>query len=841
MKKAIFLIFLVLITCFLMFADNRLQELSKIFEFSANLATYDDFYRYMESRKGISRIEFMRESKNTEGQVLIISEADIYLQCGDKIDRYINDIESNLSYGTIFYTVTKAVTPEEIKDIMILHYYNDEIEGAVLIGDVATAWYEIANDFNQYGYADFPIDLFYMDLDGIWIDSNANGKYDIHQGHVNPEIFIGRINTSTMGLLGSEEELLNKYLDRNHEYWQGNIDITGRIGLSYTDHDWINSFDLKSDIIYLYGPDKYAMMEYNDGVFSRSDYLDRLGMDTYGMVQFACHSSWNTHYLHYEMPIYSAQIFHVPPESLSYNLFNCSGCRWTAPTANDHGFLGGVYVYNHGSNTLFAVGSAKTGSMLGFSHYYFSLGKANINGIAFLEWWWNYIGETHEFWEICWFYGMTIVGCPMIRLTTESNWGNFAMGDGSEQSPFIVEDHNQLFSLRLFQNAYFKQGADIIFSAPSPDHESQWIPIGNGTMPWQGHYDGNGHRIKNLKINAPNTGYQGVWGRVENSTLKNIIVDKAEITGGVFTGGIAGFLQDSIIENSRTINSAINGSTATGGLTGVLRYSAVFNSYNDSEITGSQDRTGGITGGMLTSTITDSYNTGKISGNTAVGGITGQSAHSGTVSKCYSTGIITGNSHTGGIIGYQQGDPSQVINSYWNINTSGQTFSDGGEARTTAQMTYPYFLTYMDWDFDNTWIGDYKYDLNDGYPYLRSFLPFKTSMSYFNAFASGTTASLTWKTLSEENIDHFLLYRISIKKLNPLFSFIPVLVTSSPVIASGGLNTTAEYHYYDEVLPNENLIYILESVSYCGLTEKWEAGLIWQRKNIRGLTPCVIL
>jgi hypothetical protein len=61
---------------------------------------------------------------------------------------------------------------------------------------------------------------------------------------------------------------------------------------------------------------------------------------------------------------------------------------------------------------------------------------------------------------------------------------------------------------------------------------------------------------------------------------------------------------------------------------------------------------------------------------------------------------------------------STVNNSYWNIQTSGQSSSAGGFPRTTAQMTYPYDSnTYVDWDFSNVWEEDTE-NTNGGYPYL---------------------------------------------------------------------------------------------------------------------------
>ncbi len=53
------------------------------------------------------------------------------------------------------------------------------IEGAILIGDLILAWYEMREPTHWGGdHVEFPIDLYHMDLDGEWIDSDSDDKYD---------------------------------------------------------------------------------------------------------------------------------------------------------------------------------------------------------------------------------------------------------------------------------------------------------------------------------------------------------------------------------------------------------------------------------------------------------------------------------------------------------------------------------------------------------------------------------------------------------------------------------------------------------------------------------------
>jgi hypothetical protein len=84
----------------------------------------------------------------------------------------------------------------------------------------------------------------------------------------------------------------------------------------------------------------------------------------------------------------------------------------------------------------------------------------------------------------------------------------------------------------------------------------------------------------------------------------------------------------------------------------------------------------------------------------------------GILTNSYSIGNVIGNNDVGGFVGGS--NPSGISNnSYWDINTSGQTLSGGqGEGRTTAEMKTQ--STFIDWDFENIW----DIQENVTYPYF---------------------------------------------------------------------------------------------------------------------------
>lgn len=298
--------------------------------------------------------------------------------------------------------------------------------------------------------------------------------------------------------------------------------------------------------------------------------------------------------------------------------------------------------------------------------------------------------------------------------------GNFAGGNGTAESPYLIEDAFDLDAVRNNLTAHYKMIADIDLNI-SPFNEGEgWTPIGdnstnNNNSRFRGVFDGNGFVIKNLFINRPSTEYQGLFGYTFGSSIKNIGVEDVNITGGDYTGGLVGYNNSwSIIENSYSTGS-VTGGARTGGLVGHNYSSSVIeNSYSTGNVIGSNN-TGGLVGiNQTSSVIKNSYSTGSVTGSFSTGGLVGSNYTSSVIENSYSTGSVTGGSNTGGLVGYNN---SSVINSYWNTETSGWTTSAGGEGKTTAEMQTP--STFVGWESETLEDGTPVWILQDGeYPKL---------------------------------------------------------------------------------------------------------------------------
>jgi hypothetical protein len=113
-------------------------------------------------------------------------------------------------------------------------------------------------------------------------------------------------------------------------------------------------------------------------------------------------------------------------------------------------------------------------------------------------------------------------------------------------------------------------------------------------------------------------------------------------------------------------------------------------------------------------TITNCYATEAVTGSNYIGGLVGYN-RDGTITTCYAVGSVTADSNAGGLIG--KNDGNIPIACFWDIETSGQMTSAGGEGKTTAQMKMLSTFTSAEWDFLDTWnIGE-----NQTYPFLRKY------------------------------------------------------------------------------------------------------------------------
>jgi hypothetical protein len=186
----------------------------------------------------------------------------------------------------------------------------------------------------------------------------------------------------------------------------------------------------------------------------------------------------------------------------------------------------------------------------------------------------------------------------------------------------------------------------------------------------------------------------GLAGRHSYRTITNCSAS-GDVSGtGWSVGGLVGQSSRGTISNSYAIGS-VSGENVVGGLVGSGEN--ITNCYSTGRVSGDEN-IGGLVG--VGNNIANCYSTGSVFGYEVVGGFAGY--NSGTITNCYSTGGVSGYYDVGGLVG-ENGYYGIVLASFWDVNTSGQTTSDGGTGLPTNEMQKQITFTDAGWDFVNVW------------------------------------------------------------------------------------------------------------------------------------------
>jgi|GEM_PF-2567174 len=342
-------------------------------------------------------------------------------------------------------------------------------------------------------------------------------------------------------------------------------------------------------------------------------------------------------------------------------------------------------------------------------------------------------------------------------------WGttaNFAGGNGSPETPFLVETAQHLNDIRNYPYSNFKQIADIDLGVAPWNEGDGWISIGNDYNPFWGSYNGNGFKISNLTINQPQNMFLGLFGFVVEGNLMNISIENATIAGNNRVGILCGIAFYAQIEDCFSSGEISISSNWAGGLTGAAVQTQIANSYSIANIQATGYSVGGLTGTIENySLISNSYATGNVSGSRYVGGLVGWSEYYSQVNNSYSVGSVDCNFDSGGLIG--DGYDFFTTNSYWNIETSGQDNSYGGTPKTTAELLQQ--STYSNWDFSGIWsiVPDetYAYLQIQNEPGPFNYPPTTLPPTNFTAMPGNHQISLSWMVPSLGNPTGIKLYR----------------------------------------------------------------------------------
>ena len=336
---------------------------------------------------------------------------------------------------------------------------------------------------------------------------------------------------------------------------------------------------------------------------------------------------------------------------VGYNGGTVTNCYNTGDVSGS-GYVGGVVGYSDGTvtNCYYLTGTADGG-----------INGADAEGGAEAKTAAEFATQsTFVGWDFDGTWSMdNILGRPVLAAIAETDYFS---GEGTAESPYLIPDLATLEIFRNYINAYngageyFKLTADIDMSenygADIGGSEVSWTPIGNGIVPFTGNFDGGGHTISGLYINAPSSDKQGLFGVVgEGGTVQNLGVD-GWVIGDYYVGGVVG-----------------------------MNYGTVTSCFNTGDV-GGDYYVGGVAG-MSNGTVTSCFNTGDVNGSDYVGGVAGRSYS--TVTNCY---YLTGTAN-GGIGGTE--------------DSGGESTDKEGSAEAKTAEEFATQSTFVGWDFDTIW------------------------------------------------------------------------------------------------------------------------------------------
>lgn len=237
----------------------------------------------------------------------------------------------------------------------------------------------------------------------------------------------------------------------------------------------------------------------------------------------------------------------------------------------------------------------------------------------------------------------------------------------------LIETESELRNFATnVNNGTDYSGQSICLACNITLEDGAWTPIGTSDHPFNGHFEGWGHVISGLNINAGSSNYQGLFGYVAGGSIHDVAV----------AGG-----------------GSITGSNYVGGICGYLASGEILSCYSEIAITGTY-ATGGICGMQAGGRIKDCYVQGMVSGtenSNYVGAIVGSKVAAGTLKNCLYG--IPDNS-----MPYAIGDDSSSSDDYTNYVMSFSEFTSS-------------------WDVLNDETNNMVWKITeDRYPQLRSFL-----------------------------------------------------------------------------------------------------------------------
>ncbi|MCK4250755.1 hypothetical protein KAX97_04880, partial [candidate division WOR-3 bacterium] len=202
MKRMIISIFILLTLSF--GSISNIKRLQWIDPYGREPMKHSKWHREHVDQKEPTKIDKVYEkiTKRRQNLVDIIVNAGVYTDIISELNVFTQDL-INAGYSIQLDTMS-GMSHTTLRNHLASI---SDLVGAIFIGEIPIAWFE-TNGFG--GWEEYPHDLYFCDLNGTYIDADADGIYDDHTGNVAPEIWVGRIYARNL-TWDNEIRLLKRY------------------------------------------------------------------------------------------------------------------------------------------------------------------------------------------------------------------------------------------------------------------------------------------------------------------------------------------------------------------------------------------------------------------------------------------------------------------------------------------------------------------------------------------------------------------------------------------------------------------------------------------------------
>ena len=320
------------------------------------------------------------------GEVVLLVDQLVEGGISGALSTFQADLESE-GYTVLVWQISGG-SAADIRSDLQAQYAGGNLDGAICIGDIPTGWMES-------GYGQYPVDVFLMDMNGTWTDSDGDGLYESWTSY-GPEIWVGRLTPTSIST-GSSVDLLNAYFGKNHAYRNGTLSLPDR-ALAYEE-----AFTGLTGYVSLVYDDVTTK---NDPVGTCADDFKAELQAGYEWVHLISHSSpWGSSF-HTGAPpegggtLNSFEVPELDPHAFFYVLNCCSNGRWT-----ELDNLANTYIWCD-SYGLAALAQAKVDYTNDFQEYYSTLSTGSNLGEAYMDWLSANMSMEH---------GAVLLGDPTLR------------------------------------------------------------------------------------------------------------------------------------------------------------------------------------------------------------------------------------------------------------------------------------------------------------------------------------------------------------------------------------------------------------------------------------------